>query len=266
MPEMKQANAIKQQELRREDSTRKMIRVINATKRYGSTLAADQVSFDVAAGEIVGFLGPNGAGKSTVLKMISTWLPPTSGSVEVAGHDVQREPLAVRRSLGYLPEHNAMYETMRVDRFLRFMGEIRSMTGTRLRDRMEWVVTKCMLQDVLGKRVNQCSKGYRQRIGLAASLLHDPQVILLDEPTHGLDPLQVVAFREFIAELRPDRAILFSSHILAEVIAVCERLLIINHGRLLADTKLAHLQDEAQAAGCSLEEAVLNIVKQERGS
>lgn len=243
-----------------------MIHVHQATKRYGATLAADRVSFEVNTGEIVGFLGPNGAGKSTVLKMISTWLPPTSGTVEVAGHDVQRHPLAVRRTLGYLPEHNAMYETMRVDRFLRFMGEVRSMSGAHLAQRIEWVVEKCTLQDVLRKRINQCSKGYRQRIGLAASLLHDPGVILLDEPTHGLDPLQVVAFRDFISELRPGRAILFSSHILAEVMAICERLLIINHGRLLADVSVAELSATAQTDDCTLEEAVLKIVTQEQRS
>ncbi len=241
-----------------------MIDVQEVTRRYGQTLAADRVSFQVATGEIVGFLGPNGAGKSTVLKMISTWLPPTTGTVAVAGHDVQRQSLAVRRTLGYLPEHNAMYETMRVDRFLRFMGEIRSMSGGYLASRIEWVVDKCTLADVMRKRVNQCSKGYRQRIGLAAALLHDPKVILLDEPTHGLDPLQVVAFRDFIQELRPGRAILFSSHILAEVMAICERLLIINHGKLLADATVAELRAEAERDDCTLEQAVLKIVTREQ--
>lgn len=241
-----------------------MIRVDQATKRYGSTLAADRVSFEVRAGEIVGFLGPNGAGKSTVLKMISTWLPLTAGHIEVAGHDVEREPLAVRRALAYLPEHNAMYETMRVDRFLAFMGKARGLRGEALASRIEWVVRKCTLQAVLAKRINQCSKGYRQRIGLAASLLHDPRVILLDEPTHGLDPLQVVAFRDFIRELREDRAILFSSHILAEVIAICERLLIINHGKLLADATVKDLTARAKAAGRTLEEEVLEIVRKNK--
>jgi ABC-2 type transport system ATP-binding protein len=243
-----------------------MIRVDNATKRYGSALAADCVSFEVRAGEIVGFLGPNGAGKSTVLKMISTWLPPTSGRLEVGGHDVQRESLAVRRTLGYLPEHNALYETMRVDRFLSFMGRIRGITGSHLAERLDWVIDRCRLQPVLAKRIHQCSKGFRQRIGLAASLLHNPKVILLDEPTHGLDPLQVVAFRDFILELREGRAILFSSHILAEVIAVCERLLIINHGRLLADVTVRELRERAKSDGKTLEEVVLDIVRQERAA
>ncbi len=238
-----------------------LINVKEVTKRYGSTLAADRVSFEIRRGEIIGFLGPNGAGKSTVLKTISTWLPPTSGTVEVAGFDVAKDPLAVRQRLGYLPEHNAMYETMRVDRFLRFMGRVRGMSGEHLSKRTSWVVGKCQLEGVLGKRINQCSKGYRQRIGLAASLLHDPQVILLDEPTHGLDPLQVAAFRDFIRELRPNRAILFSSHILAEVMATCERLLIINLGRLLADTTVTELRTIADEKNISLEEAVLEIVR-----
>lgn len=241
-----------------------LVRVENATKRYGPTLAADRVSFTIREGEIVGFLGPNGAGKSTVLKMLSTWLPPTSGSLEVAGHDVQREPLAARQALAYLPEHNALYDGMRVDRFLHFIGRMRGLRGRQLRERIGWAVEKCTLDPVLAKRINQCSKGYRQRIGLAASLLHNPRVILLDEPTHGLDPLQVAAFRDFICELRSNRAILFSSHILAEVIAVCERLLIINHGRLLADMTVRELRDRASAAGRTVEDAVLDIVRQRR--
>lgn len=241
-----------------------MIRVVNATKRYGSTVAAAKVSFTVNRGEIVGFLGPNGAGKSTVLKMISTWLPPTSGTVEVAGFDVHHNPLAVRKAIGYLPEHNAMYETMRVDRFLRFMARIHGINEPQLTDRLRWGVAKCDLKEVLGKRINQCSKGYRQRIGLAAALLHDPPVILLDEPTHGLDPLQVVAFRTFIKELQPKHAILFSSHILAEVIAVCARLLIINHGRLLADITVKDLGERAKRDGEDMEQAVLRIVRTEQ--
>src|SRR5262245_14920340 len=174
-----------------------MIRVENVSKSYGPVKAVDSVSFAVETDQIVGFLGPNGAGKSTVLKMISTWLPPDSGRILVNGHDVVTEPLAARRSLGYLPEHNALYEGMRVDRFLSFMGRARALAPALLRERTEWVVSNCSLQAVMGKRIHQCSKGYRQRIGLAAALLHDPPVIVLDEPTHGLDPVQVAAFREF---------------------------------------------------------------------
>ena len=243
-----------------------MIDVDHVTKDYGPTRAVSDVSFSIGEGEIVGFLGPNGAGKSTVLKMISTWLPPTKGTVRVAGFDVQKEPMDVRRRLGYLPEHNALYDTMRVDRFLSFIGKTRGLTGARLAERTDWVVTSCSLQDVLRKRVNQCSKGYRQRIGVAASLIHDPPVIVLDEPTHGLDPLQVVAFRDFVLGLREGRAILFSSHILSEVNAISERLLIINHGLLLADSPRTELEQRARDEGKALEDVVLDIVRSREGS
>jgi ABC-2 type transport system ATP-binding protein len=242
-----------------------VIQVDHVTRRYGSVIAVDSVSFTIGAGEVVGFLGPNGAGKSTLLKMMCTWLPPSEGTIRIAGHDVVKEPLAVRRSLGYLPEHNALYDAMRVDRFLSFMGRARDLRGPLLRERIAWVVERCALQAVTGKRVNQCSKGYRQRVGVAAALLHDPRVILLDEPTHGLDPLQVVAFREFILGLREGRAILFSSHILSEVTSISERLLVINHGKLLADTPLSVLQERARKNGQDLERTVLEIVKSGRG-
>jgi ABC-2 type transport system ATP-binding protein len=224
----------------------------------------DSVSFEIGAGEVVGFLGPNGAGKSTLLKMMCTWLPPTSGRIAIAGHDTRREPLAARRALGYLPEHNALYDTMRVDRFLRFMGRARGLRGALLDERIGWAVEKCALEAVIGKRVAECSKGYRQRIGVGASLLHNPPVILLDEPTHGLDPLQVVAFREFLLSLSEGRAILFSSHILAEVVAISRRVLIIDHGRLLCDASLAELAERGRERGLDLERTVLEIVRSGR--
>jgi len=238
-----------------------MIEVDNVTRRFGKVVAVDQVSFRIGPGEIVGFLGPNGAGKSTLLKMMCTWLPLSSGRIRIAGDDVQQNPLAVRRSLGYLPEHNALYEGMKVDRFLRFMGRARGLPAGRLKERMQWSVSKCGLEPVLGKRIQECSKGFRQRIGVAAALLHDPPVILLDEPTHGLDPLQVVAFREFILQLREGRAILFSSHILAEVTSISDRLLIIHQGRLLADIGVDRLRERALERGQDLEQCVLEIVR-----
>ena len=238
-----------------------MIVVNHLTKQYGTTMAVKDVTFRIGRDEIVGFLGPNGAGKSTLLKMLSTWLPPTAGTIEVAGHDVNRQPLAIRRLLGYLPEHNALYEDMRVDRLLRFVGRIRGLRGEVLTQRMEWVVMRCDLGAVLGKRVHQCSKGYRQRVGVALALIHDPPIIVLDEPTHGLDPLQVVAFRDLIRSLRAGRTIIFSSHILSEVTSICERLLIINDGALLADTPLAVLESRAQEKQQDLERTVLDIVK-----
>jgi len=237
-----------------------MIEVDHVSKHYGAVRAVDDVSCRLGAGEIVGFLGPNGAGKSTLLKMMCTWLPPTAGRITVDGHDTVREPLAVRRTLGYLTEHNALYDGMRVDRFLRFCGRTRGLSGSRLAERLDWAVQACTLQPVLGKRVHQCSKGFRQRIGVAAALLHDPKVILLDEPTHGLDPLQVVAFRDFIRGLRPGRAILFSSHILNEVVTISDRVLMMNNGMLLADVPVPELQQRAAERGTDVERVILDIV------
>jgi ABC-2 type transport system ATP-binding protein len=237
-----------------------MIRVENVTRLYGDVPAVDKVSFEIGEGEVVGFLGPNGAGKSTLLKMLCTFLPPSSGRLEIAGHDVLREPLEVREKIGYLPEHNALFETMRVSKFLRFMGRARGLSGEHLEQRLDWVAETMTLGQVLGKRVSECSKGFRQRIGLAGALIHDPPVILLDEPTHGLDPLQVVAFRDFIRELANGRAILFSSHILAEVAEISDRLLVLQEGRLCLDESVASLRARAAAGGSSLEELVIETV------
>jgi ABC-2 type transport system ATP-binding protein len=238
-----------------------MIEVDNVTKKYGPVTAVDSVSFKIEPGEIVGFLGPNGAGKSTLLKMISTWLEPTAGRIRVGGFDTQTEALGVRRVLGYLPEHNALYENMRVDRFLAFIGATRGMRGETYQKRFEWVVDKCSLQLILRKRVFQCSKGNRQRIGVAAALLHDPPVIVLDEPTHGLDPLQVVAFRDFIRGMHENRTILFSSHILAEVVSISERILVIHEGHLLLDTKVSEIERQAKEQHSNIESIILNHVR-----
>ncbi|HZL99597.1 MAG TPA: ATP-binding cassette domain-containing protein [Planctomycetota bacterium] len=242
-----------------------MIAVEHVTKRYGAHTAVEDASFAIGAGEVVGFLGPNGAGKSTLLKLMSTWLLPTSGRIRIDGHDTLAEPLAVRRSLGYLTEHNALWDGMRVDRFLRFMGRARGLSGRRLEERTAWVVQACTLQDVLRKRLHECSKGFRQRIGVAAALIHDPRVILLDEPTHGLDPLQVVAFREFIRSLAPGRAVLFSSHIVSEVLSISDRVLVIQQGRLIADTPVAEIKARARSSGQDVEQVVLDIVRQAAG-
>jgi ABC-2 type transport system ATP-binding protein len=238
-----------------------MIHVEHVTRRYGPTLAVDDVSFDVARGEVVGFLGPNGAGKSTVLKMLSTWLLPDSGRIAIDGHDTRAEPLAVRRAIGYLPEHNALYETMRVDRFLRFVGRMHGLEGERLLERMRWVVEACQLGEVTGKKIQQCSKGFRQRVGVAAALIHDPAVVLLDEPTHGLDPLQVALFLEFVRELARSHAVLFSTHILSEAVQVSDRLLVIHEGRLLLDSPVAAVRERARAAGRSIEDELLELVR-----
>ncbi len=239
-----------------------MIRVSEATRSYGGVRAVDSVSFTIEAGEIVGFLGPNGAGKSTLLKMLSTFLPPTSGSLAIAGHDVVTDALAVRSVIGYLPEHNALFETMRVKKLLKFMGKAHGLRGALLAERLEWVTESMTLEEVLSKRVHECSKGFRQRIGLACALIHDPPVILLDEPTHGLDPLQVVAFRDFIRALAEQRAILFSSHILAEVAEISDRLLVLQKGQLCLDQSMATLEKRCEEQEVSLEELVLRTVRE----
>lgn len=239
-----------------------MIRVEDVSKRYGDKLAVDRVSFQIRPGEVVGFLGPNGAGKSTLFKMISTFLEPTSGRIEVAGSDVRKDPLAVRTKLGYLAEHNALYETMRVDRYLSFVGRARGLARAELLDRIGWVAERCGLEPVLRNRVEQCSKGFRQRIGVAAALIHDPPAIVLDEPTHGLDPLQVVAFRDFVRGLSAGRSIVFSSHIVGEVREISDRLLVIHHGRLLADRAVRELEGEAAEQGLTFEERVLAIFEE----
>src|SRR5262245_64896578 len=241
-----------------------MISVEHVTKRYGATLAVDDVSFKVEKGEVVGFLGPNGAGKSTVLRLLSTWLRPDAGTITVAGHDVAREPLGVRRALGYLPEHNALYETMRVDRFLRFIGRMHGLEGAHLAERTDWVVDACQLGSVLAKKIQHCSKGFRQRTGVAAALIHDPPVVLLDEPTHGLDPLQVALFLEFTRELARTHAVLFSTHILSEAVQVADRLLVIHAGSLLLDSPVGKVRERAAAADRSIEEEILELVRAAR--
>lgn len=239
-----------------------MIHVDAVTRTYGELHAVDDVSFELQPGEIVGFLGPNGAGKSTLLKMLCTYLPPTTGRIEVCGFDSVRDSLEVRRRIGYLPEHNALFESMRVRSFLKFMGEARGLSGALLDGRIAEVSAKTQLEPVLAKRISECSKGYRQRIGLAAALIHDPPVLLLDEPTHGLDPLQVVAFRDFVRELSEGRAILFSSHILAEVTQIAERLIVIQQGRLCLDERVAVLEERGAERGLSLEQLVIEAIRE----
>lgn len=212
-----------------------MIEIANLTKRYGSLTAVEDVSFRVAPGEVLGFLGPNGAGKSTTMRMIAGFLTPTSGTARVCGHDVEREPLAAKRCMGYLPEGAPSYGEMRVRAFLEFIADIRKLTGERRRSRLADVIDRLQLESVLGQTVDTLSKGFRRRVGLAQAILHDPPVLILDEPTDGLDPNQKHEVRELIGAMAADKIIVISTHILEEVDAVCTRAIIIAAGRIVAD-------------------------------
>lgn len=212
-----------------------MIRVENVSKSYGLTRALDGVSFSVERNRVLGFLGPNGAGKSTAMKIITTYLSPDEGQVTVDGVDVVKDPLGVRRKIGYLPENAPLYADMRVQDYLTFVARARGLDGPRLSSRLEWVFDATGVRSVLFKNVSELSKGYRQRVGLAQALVHDPDVLILDEPTSGLDPRQIIGIRNLIAELASTKTIIFSSHILAEISAVTDRIVIIHEGRIVAD-------------------------------
>jgi ABC-2 type transport system ATP-binding protein len=218
-----------------------MIQVTHLTRRYGPLTAVDDVSFTVAPGEVLGFLGPNGAGKSTTMKMITGFLAPTSGTVQVCGHDVQTAPLAAKACMGYLPEGAPGYAEMPVRRFLDFIADIRGLEGGRRRARLDDVIARLSLRGVLEQAIETLSKGFKRRVGLAQALLHDPRVLILDEPTDGLDPNQKHEVRTLINQISKDKTIVISTHILEEVEAVCSRAIIIAAGRLLADDTPAAL-------------------------
>jgi ABC-2 type transport system ATP-binding protein len=212
-----------------------LVETKNLTKSFGPILAVDGLSFSVAKGEVLGFLGPNGAGKSTTMKMLACFLAPTSGTATVCGHDILADPMAVRRTLGYLPESAPAYSEMTVESFLRFVGRIRGYHGAELSRRVAAVVEKCFLMGVRFQTVETLSKGYKRRVGLAQALIHDPPVLILDEPTDGLDPNQKHEVRLMIREMSADKAVILSTHILDEVDAICTRAIIIANGRIQAD-------------------------------
>jgi ABC-2 type transport system ATP-binding protein len=212
-----------------------MIEISHLTKRYGALTAVDDVSFTVAPGEVLGFLGPNGAGKSTTMKMITGFLTPTAGTVRVCGHDVDEHPLAAKACMGYLPEGAPSYAEMTVRGFLDFIADVRGLTGDHRRSRLDDVIQRLALASVLEQAIETLSKGFKRRVGLAQALLHDPQVLILDEPTDGLDPNQKHEVRSLINTMAKDKIIVISTHILEEVDAVCNRAIIIANGRILAD-------------------------------
>ena len=212
-----------------------MIKTEHLSKRYGSLVAVDDLSFSVGAGEILGFLGPNGAGKSTTMRMISGFIAPTSGRVSVCGHDLESAAIAAKSVMGYLPEGAPSYGEMTVHRFLEFIADIRALAGERRKARLSYVIERLHLGPVLEQSFETLSKGFRRRVGLAQAIIHDPQVLVLDEPTDGLDPNQKHEVRTLIGEMAADKIIVISTHILEEVNAVCNRAIIIAAGKILAD-------------------------------
>jgi ABC-2 type transport system ATP-binding protein len=222
-----------------------MIEVQGVSKSYGTTVAVNRISFSVEENQVLGFLGPNGAGKSTAMKVITTYLSADEGRVTVDGIDVAADPLAVRHRIGYLPETAPLYDDMRVKSYLEFVARARGLEGDRLRTRLDWVHDRTGIRSVLYKNVNELSKGFRQRVGLAQALVHDPHVLILDEPTSGLDPRQIIGIRSLIKELAGTKTIIFSTHILAEVSAVTNRIVIINEGRIVADGRIDDLRHKA---------------------
>ena len=225
------------------------IHIQNLTKQYGQQKAVDEISLTVQPGEIVGFLGPNGAGKSTTMKIATGYLPPTDGTVEVNGFDVRTQSMDVRRSVGYLPEHNPLYVDLYVKEYLRFAGLLHGLKGGELSRRIADMIELVGLGREQHKRIGQLSKGYRQRVGLAQALLHNPPVLILDEPTTGLDPNQLADIRQVIREAGRDKTVLFSTHIMQEVEALCDRVVIINRGKIVADGPLSQLRSTSSGAG-----------------
>jgi ABC-2 type transport system ATP-binding protein len=219
-----------------------MIAVKHLTKYYGQVVAVDHVSFQVDKGEVVGFLGPNGAGKSTTMRILTTYLPATSGTAKIAGFDVMTESMQVRQNLGYLPENVPLYGEMRVEEYLYYRAKLKAVDRKIRRQRIEYAMERCRLMGVRRRLNSTLSRGYRQRVGLAETLLHDPPILIMDEPTAGLDPIQIVETQQLIKELGAKHTILLSTHILPEVEEVCQRVIVISMGKIALDDKLANLR------------------------
>ncbi|WP_018342113.1 gliding motility-associated ABC transporter ATP-binding subunit GldA [Cytophaga aurantiaca] len=217
--------------------------VKDLVKIYGTQRAVDGISFTAAKGQITGFLGPNGAGKSTTMKIATCFIPPTEGSIEVCGYDVVTSPIEVRKQIGYLPEHNPLYLDMYVQEYLKFTGGLYGMKGAALQKRIADMIELCGLTVEQYKKIGALSKGYRQRVGLAQALIHDPQVLILDEPTTGLDPNQILEIRKVIKSIAKDKTVIFSTHIMQEVQALCDQVIIINKGKIVADKTIAEIRN-----------------------
>ena len=215
--------------------------VSHLTKVFGQQRAVNDITFSIEKGEIVGFLGPNGAGKSTTMKMATGYLPATSGSIQVNGLDVTTHSIQVRKMMGYLPEHNPLYLDMYVHEYLHFIGKVFEIPGSRLKSRVAEIIDLCGLTPEQNKKIETLSKGYRQRVGLAQALIHNPEVLILDEPTTGLDPNQILEIRKLIKQISSDKTVIFSTHIMQEVQAICDRVIVINKGEIVADDSVNNL-------------------------
>ena len=219
-----------------------MIEIKHIAKTYDGQKALNDVSFTVKEGEVVGLLGPNGAGKSTLMKILTCYIPPTEGEATVCGHSICDEPIEVRRNIGYLPEHNPLYLEMYVREFLQFAAGVQNVKNAK--ERVEEMIEKVGLTPESNKRIGQLSKGYRQRVGLAQAMIHDPKVLILDEPTTGLDPNQLEEIRAIIREAGKSKVVLLSTHIMQEVEAMCSRAIIIDHGKIVSDDSMSHITSQ----------------------
>ena len=226
-----------------------MIKVEGLTKRYARTTAVDHISFEVQKGQIVGFLGPNGAGKTTTMRMLTCFMPPTEGTAQVAGYDVLESPMEVKKRIGYLPETPPVYPDMEVREYLEFVGRLKGVPKQDIKKRVAEVSERCAVSDVSSKLIGKLSKGYKQRVGLAQAIIHNPDVPILDEPTSGLDPKQIIEARDLIRSLSGDHTIILSTHILSEVEATCEQAIIIAKGKLAATGSVAELKHRSEKGG-----------------
>jgi ABC-type multidrug transport system, ATPase component len=220
-------------ELNTKSRTEPLVEVKDLVKYYGDRLAVDNISFEVGRGEILGFLGPNGAGKTTTMRIITGYMPPTRGEVKVCGIDVLEKPVEAKRLIGYLPENPPVYSDMTVISYLKFVARLKRVPRNKIKERLDFVLEKCGLKDVKGRIIGNLSRGYRQRVGIAQAIIHDPQIMIFDEPTVGLDPQQVVEIRNLIKEISKDKTVILSTHILSEVTKICNRVIIISGGRLV---------------------------------
>ena len=241
-----------------------MIEARGLTKKYGRETAVDGITFSIGRGEIVGLLGPNGAGKTTTMRMLTAYLPPTAGTATIAGHDVVSGSLEARKCVGYLPETTPLYADMSVLEYLRFIGSLRGLAGKNLDDAIDRVSILCGLRGVLGKDASELSKGFRQRAGIAQAIIHDPDIVILDEPHSGLDPLQIIDVRRLVTTLGQNKVVIISTHILSEVQDICTRFMIIDAGRIVADGSLADLRRLHPLPDCrttTLEDIFMRVAK-----